>query len=205
MALAVVLTALALLRAPKLLLAYLPIGLLVVLLAPVPILQRAASIFDLSDPSNYDRLCMIYSGAHMVADRPLFGIGPDMVPERYAIYRHPSATRFWVPHLHNSFLNIAAERGLASLAMLWAIFGWSAWTAIARLRSEGGRASPRADLYYGMLLTLLAFCVAGLFEDNWADTEVQRLFLFVLVVPFCLPVEPREDEAPDAMIGPLEA
>lgn len=204
-ALAVVLTVLALLRAPRLLLAYAPVGLLIVLLAPVPMLHRAASIFDLSDPSNYDRLCMIYAGAHMVVDEPLFGLGPDMVPERYAIYRHPTAVRFWVPHLHNSFLNLAAERGLASLAVLLAMLGWSALYSLRRLRAEGGRASPRADLYYGVLLTLLAFSVAGLFEDNWADSEVQRLVLFVLVIPFCLPAAPREDTAPDAMIAPSAA
>ncbi|MCB1053893.1 MAG: O-antigen ligase family protein [Acidobacteria bacterium] len=185
-AMAVVLTVLALFRAPKLLLAYLPLGLVVLLLAPVPILQRAGSIFDLSDPSNYDRLCMAYAGVHMVSDRPLFGLGPDMVPQRYSIYRHPTAPRFWVPHLHNSFLTLAAERGLASLAIFLAMLGTSGWTTIRRLRAEGWRRSPRADLYFGVLLTLVAFVVAGLFEDNWADTEVQRLFLFVLVIPFCL-------------------
>jgi O-antigen ligase len=52
----------------------------------------------------------------MVAERPLFGIGPDLVEARYPIYRHPTAPRYTVPHLHNDLLQLAAERGLPALA-----------------------------------------------------------------------------------------
>ena len=44
------------------------------------------------------------------------------------------------------------------------------------------------------MLALLAFNVAGLFENNWGDTEVQRPALFVLAIPFCLLAGEREDE-----------
>ena len=47
-------------------------------------------------------------------------------------------------------------------------------------RREGGLAGPRADLYLGSILVLEAFNVAGLFEDNWSDTEVQRLVIYAL-------------------------
>ena len=30
------------------------------------------------------------------------------------------------------------------------------------------------------------WAVAGLFEHNWGDTEVQRVVLAVLALPFCL-------------------
>ena len=185
-ALAVTLTLLLIVRAPRLLLAYVPAVVLFIVLAPVPMLQRAASIVDLRDTSNYDRLCMMKAGLAMVAERPLFGLGPEMVERRYPIYREPTAPRFQVPHLHNTFLQLAAERGLPALAAYLALLGGAAWTAWRRYLGEGKSRGPRADLYAGMLLALLAFCVAGLFENNWGDTEVQRPALFLLAVPFCL-------------------
>ena len=185
-ALLVVVTVLILIRAPKLLLAYLPVALLLVWLVPAPFLDRFVSIFDLEDPSNYDRLCMAAAGIDMVKERPIFGLGPDMVAHRYTIYRQPTAPRYWVPHLHSSYLSILAERGLASLAAFLALLGLGIAEAGRRLRSEGGWRGPRGDLYLGALLALSAFCLAGLFEDNWADTEVQRVILFLLVLPFCL-------------------
>lgn len=185
-ALAVALTVLVLLRAPRLILAYVPAAVLFIALAPVPLLHRVVSITDLRDSSNYDRLCMLEAGLTMVRERPLFGCGPELVERRYAIYRSPSAPRYEIPHLHNSLLEIAAERGLPALASyLWLTLA-SAAAAWRRFKAEGGRRGPRADLYVGVMLALLAFNVAGLFENNWGDTEVQRPLLFVLALPFCL-------------------
>ncbi len=185
-ALVVSVTVLLLIRAPKLLLAYLPLGALIVILAPVPLVRRMISITDLRDSSNYDRLCMLEAGLMMVKERPLFGLGPGMVERRYPIYRSPTAPRFEVPHLHNSFLQLAAERGLpALLAYLW-MNAACLYVMVRRYRREGGRNGPRADLYLGGLLALLAFNVAGLFENNWGDTEVQRPALLLFVLPFCL-------------------
>ncbi len=194
-ALVVVVTVLILFRAPKLLLAYLPIAALLAGFMPSPFLDRFASIADLKDPSNYDRLCMAAAGFEMFKERPIFGLGPRMVPRRYTIYREPTAPRYWVPHLHSSYLSLLAERGLASLAAFLALVGLGVAEAWRGLRSEGGWKGPRADLYLGVLLALLAFCVAGLFEDYWADTEVQRLILFLLVLPFCLRPEEAQEVA----------
>jgi O-antigen ligase len=187
-------TLMILLRAPRLLVAYLPASLLIVLLAPVPVLHRIGSIVDLADRSNYDRLCMADAGLHMIAERPLFGLGPNLVEERYPIYRPASAPRFQTPHLHNSFLQLAAERGLLSLAAYLAMVGITAAAAWRAYRREGGLAGPRADLHLGALLALVAFNLAGLFENNWGDTEVQRLVLFVLAMPFCLEAGEERDE-----------
>jgi putative inorganic carbon (HCO3(-)) transporter len=182
----VALTLLLLLRAPRLLIGYLPAAALFVLLAPVPVLERAISIFDPTDTSNYDRLCMADAGLLMIAERPLFGQGPELVEHRYPIYRHPTAPRYWVPHLHNSFLQLAAERGLPALgAYVW-MMGLGLMVAWRRFRAEGGAQGARPDLYLGVVLALVAFNVAGLFEDNWGDTEVQRLALFLVAVPWCL-------------------
>jgi len=196
-AFAVTVAALFTLRRPRYLAAAVPAAVLVVLLAPVPLLSRILSIVDLRDESNYDRLCMADAGLRMIAERPLFGIGPDMVPRRYALYRNPNAPRFWVPHLHNVLLHLTAERGLLSLAAYVWLMAAPIALAVRRYRAQGGARGPRADLYLGTVLALVGFNVAGLFEYNWGDTEVQRLALFLLALPFCLEVE----EAPAATEG----
>ncbi len=196
-ALAVALTVLLLVRAPRLLLWYAPALLFLLVLAPIPLLQRFTSIADLQDTSNYDRLCMLQAGFSMVAERPLFGLGPEMVERRYPIYRSPSAPRHDIPHLHNTFLQLAAERGLPALLAYLALTAASVRLAYRRFRSEGGRRGPRADLYLGAMLALLAFNVAGLFENNWGDTEVQRPVLFLLALPFCLAAAPPEQALPE--------
>jgi putative inorganic carbon (HCO3(-)) transporter len=185
-ALIMALTVLLLVRAPKLLVAYIPATLLFLLLAPVPVIHRAQSIPDLTDISNYDRLCMAEAALYMIRERPLFGLGPGMVSERYPIYRHPTAPRQEVPHLHNSFLQTAAEEGLLALACyLWIMIATLqlAFRGFRHQESNGGECS---DLYLGVFLALLAFNFAGLFEDNWGDTEVQRIALFIVAIPYCL-------------------
>jgi len=180
------LTVLLVVRAPRALLLYLPAAAVLVVVLPVPLLQRALSIADLHDTSNYDRLCMARAGLQMVAERPLFGLGPQLVERRYPIYRHATAPRYNVPHLHNSLLQLAAERGLVSLAAYLWWMGGTIVLCVRAYRREGRLAGPRPDVYLGVALGLVAFNLAGLFEDNWGDTEVQRLALFLLAAPWAL-------------------
>lgn len=191
-ALGAVLTLLVIFRLRRFLLGYLLLTLfasgLFFLVAPESWTQRMRSIVDLQDPSNYDRLCMAEASFYMIAERPLFGIGPEMVQERYPIYRHPSAPRLTVPHLHNTFLQIAAEQGLLSLAAYLGLMIATVTLAYRAFQEEGESRGPRADLYLGVLLAMMGFNLAGLFEDNWRDTEVQRLALFLIAVPCCLRV-----------------
>ena len=191
-ALAVVLTLVALLKAPKLLVAWVPVAVVLILIAPSPLLSRFGSIFDLDDQSNYDRLCMGYAGLHMVRDKPVFGQGPGMVRERYELYRHPTTPRLWVPHLHNSFLNLVAERGLVSLVAFLALLvvpTRHAWRAFRR--RDGGEDD---DLLVATLLVVVATIVTGLFEDYWSDTEIQRLVLFALALPYCIGRSSKDED-----------
>jgi O-antigen ligase len=193
-------------RAPKALLWMAPLVVLVAVLSPLPVIERFSSIADLRDLSNYDRLCMVYSGMRMIEERPLVGIGPDMVGELYPIYRHPTAPFLERPHLHNAFLQVAAERGLPALAAFLALLVGSAGVALRGFRREGGHTGARADLWVATLLCVVAFSIAGLFEDNWNDTEVQRILLVMLALPVCLQLSARPEvaeatgtpEAPDA-------
>ncbi len=185
-ALALVTGLLLLVRAPRYLPLFLAALVLIALLAPGPVGERIQSIADLQHPANYDRLCMLDAGRHMIAERPLFGIGPGMVAELFPLYRDPTAVSLEVKHLHNTFVHLAAERGLLSLAAyLWLIGAAlaAAWRGWRRQTDEDGELS---DLYVGSLLGLLALNLAGLFEHTWGDTEIQRVALLLVVVPFAL-------------------
>ncbi len=156
------------------------------MLAPEPLIQRVLSISHVADDSNYDRIVMAEAGARMVGERPLLGIGPDMVRRYYPVYRDPSAPRLLTPHLHDAYVELAAERGLPALICYLGLLGTSGWAAWRGFRRERESGSGRADLHLGALAALTGFSIAALFENNWGDTEVQRLVLFLLAVPFCL-------------------
>jgi O-antigen ligase len=191
-AFAVALSVVLLVRAPRWLAAVAPVLAVVVLLAPTPVRDRVTSIVDVGNFSNYDRLCMIEAGWRMARERPVLGHGPEMVRERYPIYRHPTAPRQWVPHLHNNLVQIAAEEGLvAMVAFIW-LMAAAAWVAYRRYLRQRRSGESGSDLYLGAFGALVAFNVAGMFEFNWGDTEVQRLALFLIAMPFCVDREDPE-------------
>ena len=55
-------------------------------LAPDRITDRIMSVFDLRDPSSIDRVAMLQTGAAMIKDHPLAGVGPNMVERLYAVF-----------------------------------------------------------------------------------------------------------------------
>src|SRR5258706_9366171 len=81
--------------------------------APGWIQMRVRSILAFeSDNTAQARLFMWKTGMAMVKDRPILGVGPDGVKYEFDRYR-PDAYMppAWYGHLHNDFLQIAAERG----------------------------------------------------------------------------------------------
>ncbi len=161
----------------RLLLAYPAIALALWVLLPRPILERVISIFDLRQSANYDRVCMTLSGAEMIRDYPLTGVGLDMVGRLYPLYRRDDAPRWQVPHLHNNLVQIAAERGLPALgAYLWLIgtFFTVTWRGLPGLSAE------RRAAVAACLTAVLAITVAGLFEYNFWFAVIQYPTLVLL-------------------------
>ena len=109
-----------------------------------------------------------------------------MVEARYPLYRHPTAPRDHRPHLHDTYLQLAAEYGVLALIAFVAILVASLRQTLLNYRREGGARGPRADLHLGVAAALVAYTLAAFFEDNWADTEVQKIALFIIALPFCL-------------------
>ena len=124
---------------------------------------------------------MLKSGAAMVEDHPLTGVGPDQVKAVYQQYRVPESVQPLNVHLHNVPMQIAAERGLPALIVwLWFI------AAVARdlYRRVQHRTGVTRALAAGALASLFAMLGAGLFEYNFGDSEFLMLLLVVLTLPF---------------------
>jgi O-antigen ligase len=173
---------------PRALFAYPVLALALALTLPRSVVDRVVSIVDLHQGSNYDRLCMLSSGAQMVEDNPVFGVGLGMVERRYPVYRADDAPRWRVPHLHNNVVQLAAERGLLGLAAYLAILATFAVHTWRALRQPGQHHFPALA---GCLLAVWGVTVAGLFEYNWGDAEVWIVTLTLLAAPFALVREPE--------------
>jgi O-antigen ligase len=148
-------------------------------IAPGTVTKRVMSIFDVQEPTNQDRLAMIEIGARIVKDRPLTGVGPNMIPRVYAEYRPDYAINQVNPHLHNVPLQIAAERGLPALA-IWLWFVIALLAAHVRLFRKQADKVPAA----AALAAVAAMLAAGLFEYNFGDSEFLMLFLVLVTLPF---------------------
>ena len=181
------------LRRPRGLLLVAPALVAVFLLLPPDVRHRALSIADPTDTTNRDRIAMARAGGRMIADRPIFGVGPELVKPYYTLYRDPEAPRWRVPHLHDNVIQIAADSGVfaaaAYLALLVLFFARVA--ALLRVRrganvdlTPSGDQTLRAVVSAAVFLAVAAGSVAGLFEYNFGDKEVLMATLPLLALAF---------------------
>ncbi len=158
--------------------------LLSLLLPAGPLEHRIRSFADPSDPTFRERLFMWQAGLHMVRDHPLTGVGPGQVKVLFPRYALPEAHRKTTSHVHNTPLQITAERGLLGFAAwLWI------WIAFVRrglrlLRQIGPARPPEWKLVAGSLVAVLGFLVAGLFEYNFGSSVVVLVAYAVMALPF---------------------
>jgi O-antigen ligase len=148
-------------------------------LAPDRITDRIMSVFDLRDPSSRDRVAMLQTGAAMIQDHPLTGVGPNMVERLYTQYRDPAGVQNVNPHLHNVPVQIAAERGLPAL------LAWLTFVSVLAIRVfQIFRGSQDRVLAAAALAAIAAMLSAGMFEYNFGDSEFLMLFLVIVTLPF---------------------
>lgn len=157
---------------------------LVFFVSPKPVKDRALSIFSFREFSNMARVEYIRAGIKIIKDFPWLGTGPDTVD---MVFQNPKygleESYKRNVHLHNNIIQIAAERGIATL-LAWLTFVVTAFVSLARLvkKRAKGLLAPAA----GALAALAAFIAAGFFEYNFGDSEVSTLLLFIITIPFAL-------------------
>jgi O-antigen ligase len=183
--LAVGLCVILLLWKPKTLVLVPVLAAIVFFASPQTVKKRFLSIFSLRVYSNEERVEYVRAGIKIIKDFPIFGTGPDTVD---MVFQNPKyglgALAKRNVHLHNNFIQIAAERGIVTLAAWLAFIIWASVRLIQLLKSGANKGPSRDPLAAGTLAALAAFIVAGFFEYNFGDSEVVILFLLILTLPF---------------------
>jgi len=156
---------------------------LLYLVSPQPIKRRALSTFSLK---GYNKLRIEYmkAGIKIIGDFPLFGTGPDTVDmvfqdPKYGLSEEAKNN----VHLHNNIIQIGAERGIPTL-LAWLVF--MVWLFISLFRLLKNKDPTLYTLSVAALAALFALFTAGLFEYNFADSEITALFLYLITIPFSL-------------------
>jgi len=160
-----------------------PALVILILILPGSVKNRALSIIDLDNNTNKDRLFMVQVGVDIFKDYPLTGVGPDNIKKIYDDYKPPNAEHS-NPHLHNNFLHILAERGILAFlsysAALISIF----LLLFKKIKSGSTR---KKTIAIGVLFVLIGFVIAGMFEYNFGDSEIKFLLFYFLSLPFLIP------------------
>jgi putative inorganic carbon (HCO3(-)) transporter len=163
-------------------------------LGPQVLRERINSVFEAHGEvdSNRHRAILRETGTAIIGAHPWLGIGPEQV--KYQVDRWVPASALPLPvgyygHLHNIYLQYAAERGLPTLL----VFLWM----VAKILWDFGRALRRKLIdrearfvLHGGIAAILAILAEGFAENNLGDSEVLTLFLAVVAFGYIAAEEP---------------
>ncbi len=171
-----------LLKRPRILLSLAALVVIIFFVSPAGIQQRLRASWNLADDNTRNRIELAGTAVRLIQAHPWIGVGQRVSTEAPR-YRGTREFPDWMYiHMHNNFLQIAAERGIPGLALWLWFMGQLGWQAFKVLRASGGKgeAGFAAAAALGGLLALLA---AGMFEYNFGDSEVLITFLFMMSAP----------------------
>jgi O-antigen ligase len=157
---------------------------LAVVASPSAIRERFRSIVQPTRvDSNQFRIVVWRTGLRMIAAHPWLGLGPEEPHVQFQQWLpgdiRPPLPPGYYGHLHNVYLQYAAERGIPTmLVMLWLLI-----QIVVNFR-RGLRGLPpgrddRRFLLHGGIAAVLAILAEGFVEYNLGDSEVLTMFLVV--------------------------
>lgn len=156
---------------------------LAVLLVPAA-RRRAESIIDPADATARERWAMWASAVAMTRDHPLIGVGPGQLKHLYLDYAAAEFRQRPRGHVHNTPLQILAERGALGLAAWLVMFGTFFARSVGILRALPADAARERALVAGGVAAIAGFLIGGLTEYNFADSEVALVAYAVMALPF---------------------
>jgi len=202
-----------LMRRPRAVVLVIAAVLILYAVSPGLIKRRVQSTLDTTDP----RFHVYLTALHVIHDHPWFGVGPKNVKYEAPKYKEEKdfpeglkkivallsdpakyqeeekEYKDWLyQHMHNNFLQIAAETGIPGLILwLWLMIRLLCDALRCYRYARGNTFSSGDALRREALIASSAaiagwvgLMVAGLAEYNFGDSEVLTLFLFVVSAPY---------------------
>jgi len=128
--------------------------------------ELAAAVAERSKP--------LHGALEMIADFPLFGVGPGNFEFTFPLYRDFGNERF--THVHNDYLELAAEMGLPALALTGVLIV----ALYRRVAAACAAASPPSFLLWGCLLGVFTLLLHSVVDFN-LHIPANALVLAVLI------------------------
>ncbi|MGH9619227.1 MAG: O-antigen ligase family protein [Bryobacteraceae bacterium] len=138
--------------------------------------------------SNRFRIVVYKTGIQIVKAHPWFGVGPGQIRRQFDSYVPTDIERPLPPgfygHLHNFYIQYAAESGIPSLIFVLWFIGWAMWDCLKGISRAGRARSDLLFMLHGAMAVTIGILVGGLFEHNLGDSEVLMMFVSVLALEY---------------------
>jgi putative inorganic carbon (hco3(-)) transporter len=173
---------------PKVLFAVPVAALVLFFVAPASMRERITSLYKPhgTNDSNEHRRITFRTGVEMIKAHPWFGLGPEMPGRQFEQYLPSDIPRplpeGFYGHLHNVYLQYAAERGIPTLlAFLW---------LIGKVLADFFSSARNRPILHGAVAAILGLLVEGFFEHNLGDSEVLTMFMIIVASGYIVAREP---------------
>jgi putative inorganic carbon (hco3(-)) transporter len=157
--------------------------------APPTSKERVQSLFRPhgDTDSNRHREVTFLTGIEMVKAHPWFGLGPEQIRQQFDSYMpaklKPKPEGFY-GHLHNIYVQYAAERGIPALLVFLWLIGSILWDTIRTLRRLPPGLSDERFMLQAVIAVTIGILVGGLFEFNLGDSEVLMMYVSVVALGY---------------------
>jgi len=83
-------------------------------------------------------------------------------------------------HLHNIYVQYAAERGIPGLIFIMSLIGMLVWDCFHGILRLGRQPSQELFVLHAAIAVTIGILVGGIFEYNLGDSEVLMMFVSVI-------------------------
>jgi O-antigen ligase len=115
-------------------------------------------------------------------------VGPEEIKRNFDGYVPPDIQRplpvGYYGHLHNIYVQYAAERGIPGLLFMLSLIGLVVWDCLRGIFTRTGSCPVTLFILHGAIAVTIGILVGGIFEYNLGDSEVLMMFLAVVSLAY---------------------